>query len=147
MHSNRSWLVSLSVGGLLLALSACGESGPPKSVVKGTITNAGKVIPIKITESKSGEFLRVWLKEANPGKLTDSYNAIIKFEDGTFTIPGGDGRGVPAGKYKVFIEWNDNFPMGKDLLKGRFSEANSKILRDIPPPNGVLNIDVSKPEG
>jgi hypothetical protein len=37
--------------------------------------------------------------------------------------------------------------MGKDLLKGRFSEANSKIVRDMPPPEGVLNIDVSKPEG
>src|ERR1017187_5818760 len=125
-------LTQFMLGGFLLALAACGESGPPKTVIKGVISDGGKVIPVKVNESKSGQWLRVWLKDAT-GK-GDIYEANIKFEDGTFSIAGGDGRGVPAGKYKVFVEWNEKFPMGKDLLKGNFGEANSKIVRDMPPP-------------
>jgi hypothetical protein len=122
----------------------CGDSGPPKTVIKGVLSDGGKVIPVKVTESKSGQWLRLWLRDAS-GK-GDVYDANIKFDDGTFVIAGGDGRGVPAGKYKVFVQWNEKYPMGKDLLNDKFSETNSKIIRDLPG-DGVLNIDVSKPEG
>src|SRR5207249_3620602 len=107
---------------------SCGESGPPKTVIKGKISDANKVLPVKVSENKSGQLLRIWLKEASASKAGESYNARINLEDGTFIIEGGDGRGVPAGKYKVFVEWNEKFPMGKDLLKDKFNEANSKII-------------------
>ena len=101
---------------------------------------------VKESETKSGGRLRVWLRSAEAGKVGDTYEAKIDYADGTFTIV-GDGRGVPEGKYKVYVEWKDVFPTGKDLLKDKFSETNSKIVRDIPPPDGMLTIDVSKPEG
>jgi hypothetical protein len=148
MRFTRFWAFYAILWTPFLAFSGCSESGPPKQIVKGKISDAGKVIVVKETESKAGGRLRVWLKSADAGKASgDAWVANVNYADGTFTIAGGDGRGMPAGKYKVFVEWKDDYPMGKDLLKEKFSETNSKIVRNIPPPDDMLIIDVSKPEG
>ncbi|MBI1831607.1 MAG: hypothetical protein HYR84_09180 [Planctomycetes bacterium] len=147
LASARSTLVILAASGFL-AFAGCSESGPPKFVIKGKISKKGEVIPVKETESKAGGRLRVWLKPADGEKISDVWEAKVNYADGTFILAGGDGRGVPQGKYKVCVEWKDDFPMGKDLLNKQFSETNTKIIREIPPPNdGELIIDVSKPEG
>ena len=57
-----------------------------------------------------------------------------------------DGNGIEAGKYKVCIVWQDEFPQGKDKLDGKFDEKSSKIFRKVPE-DGDITIDVSRPEG
>ncbi|MCS7044859.1 MAG: hypothetical protein NZO58_00735 [Gemmataceae bacterium] len=131
----------------LFVLAGCGDSGPPKSVVKGRLTEGGKPLQVKTTETGAGELLMLWLQHVEPGKSAEKYYAQRINEDGSFELKGGDNRGVPQGRYKVCIVWWEKGPGTKDLLKGKFDEKNSKIVRDIPPPGGELAIDLSNPEG
>ena len=130
-----------------LSCVGCGGGGPPKHVIKGKITNGGNPMLVKIDPAtKAGGNLRISLFNEDVSKRTDVYTAVIDYDTGAFTLNGGDGRGIPAGKYKICVEWYDQYP-GPDKLNERFSEENSKIIREIPPPDGALNIDVSKSEG
>lgn len=146
MAISRSWSITIGMSCLFVVLLGCGSSGPPRHLVKGKISDAGKVVSAKENESKSGGKLRVWLVSQEAGKSTDIFEAFFPSDDGSFTI-GSDGKGIPAGKYKVCVELRDPFPMGKDKFEGKFSEGKSKIIRDVPPPDGQLTIDVSKSEG
>ncbi|MBI2806809.1 MAG: hypothetical protein HYX68_17660 [Planctomycetes bacterium] len=119
-------------------LTGCG--GVPKSVVTGRITNKGEPIPVKPMVGK----LKVWFILQDVPPPVDPKYANVK-DDGSFDVT-DSGNGIVAGKYKICIQWYDNFPQGPDKLKERFSEKNSKIFRKIPD-DGVLNIDVSRPEG
>lgn len=131
----------------MTVIAGC-DSGPPRFVVKGKISNKGQVIPVKVTESQAGGRLRVYLKSAEDAANTEVWEARVNYADGSFVIAGSDGRGVPKGKYKVCVEWKDKFPLGKDLLNKKFSEENTKIIRDVPLPEGTeLIIDVSKAQG
>jgi hypothetical protein len=71
--------------------------------------------------------------------------AIVK-PDGTFSVPGPSGRGIPAGKYRVEITWQDPFPMGADKLEGKFGKENSPVLVDIPSREDI-DIDVASVTG
>jgi hypothetical protein len=137
--------IGLLVAGII-ALAGCGggSGGTPKHVVKGKISNGGSILEVKQLPSKAGGNLKLWLIDTDQSKILDVYDADIDFATGAFVIGGGDGRGIPPGKYKVCVEWKDDYPGGPDKLKGRFSEENSKLVREIPPPSGELIIDVSK---
>lgn len=133
---------SFCVASLLLAtclVLGCGGGGPPQYVVKGRVTNGGEVIPVKPMVGR----LRVWFVLQEPSKPYDVKEAAVNPADGTFVVKGADGRGIPPGKYQVCIEWKDDFPLGPDKLDGKFNEANSRILRDIPAAEDII-LDVAK---
>src|SRR5262245_11180906 len=65
--------------------------------------------------------------------------------DGTFSLSGSKGGGLKPGKYRIVILHLDP-STGKDLLKGAFNEANSKITRDINGDQEIV-IDLAKPTG
>ncbi len=128
--------------GLWLCLAiGCGQSGPPRQVIKGKVTKAGEVMKVKEQVGR----LRLWLVPQDV-KGADLIEATVIAADGTFEVKGPDGRGIIAGKYRICLEWKDDFPFGKDKLEGKFSEANSKIIRDLPG-SGDIILDVGKPEG
>ncbi len=127
----------------ILFLAGCGDGGPPRQVIKGKVSKGGEVMKVKEQVGR----LRVFFLRQDDQGPADPREATVNFADGAFEVKGPDGRGIPAGKYKICVEWKDDFsPFGKDKLAGKFNEANSKILRDIPG-SGDIVIDVSKPEG
>lgn len=134
----RYWKVGL----LALLVVGCGDSGPPRQVIKGKVTKGGEVMKVKPMVGK----LHVWLINQDPSQSRNPIDAIVTEADGSFEVKGPDKRGIPAGKYKFCLEWKDDFPFGKDKLEGKFNEANSKIIRDLPG-SGDLSLDVSKPGG
>jgi hypothetical protein len=126
-----------------LLLAGCTPSGPTHYDVTGRITNKGEPLKAKEINGQKVGRVRVWLVKADaPPPLTE-YDAVVQ-PDGNFTITG---PGAPeAGKYKVCVTWQDDYPLGPDKLKGKFNQQNSKIVRDIPSKEPI-NIDVSRPEG
>lgn len=126
--------------GVFLAVG-CGQSGPPRQVIKGKVAKAGEVMKVKEQVGR----LRLWLVPLD-SKGADITDAVVNAAEGTFEVKGPDGRGIPPGKYKFCLEWKDDFPFGKDKLEGKFNEANSKIIRDLPGTGDIL-LDVGKPEG
>lgn len=122
-----------------LFVAGCGESGPPKTIVKGRLTNKGEPMPVKPMVGK----LRLWLlpQDTTPA---DPKEAVIE-PDGNFEVK-GLGTGIPAGKYKVCVTWQDDFPMGPDKLGKKFDAEHSKIYRTVPD-DGDIVIDVARPQG
>ena len=91
-----------------------------------------------------------------------AYMAVFKSEDGTFTVTGPDGQGIPPGKYRVSVtqeltrdaidKINENvqrnqklFDRDTDVLKGQFG-AKSPIVLEIKDSTEVT-IDLDKPTG
>jgi hypothetical protein len=66
--------------------------------------------------------------------------------DGTFKLGGGDGKGIPPGKYRVVVTHIDPFT-SKDVLKGMFSEGNSRVTREVKGPDEEIVIDLAKRGG
>jgi hypothetical protein len=106
---------------LFLAVGlSTGCSGGGGSKVNGKIVKGGQ----PFTLSDKGVFVLVFVNEAeNPPKM---YNATTK-PDGTFTVIGADGKGIPPGKYKVQVQAMDPYPQ-KDLLGGKFAPAEKSPL-------------------
>ncbi len=140
---NRRAVSLTSFGFLLTALcvSGCSLGGPPKHVVKGQVTFKGQPMAVKPMVGK----LRLWLVQQDVPPPVDPKFAIVQ-DDGNFVVNGGDGSGIPAGKYKVCVVWQDDFPKGPDKLEGKFDEKSSKIYRKVPD-DGDITLDVSRPEG
>jgi hypothetical protein len=124
---------------LLSLLTGCSE---PMAEVTGKVHKSGQ--PLAVTESPSaaGGRLMVLFHALDQGKAVDGpFGAIVK-SNGTFTVPGASGRGIPPGKYRVEVKWQDPFPMGKDKLDGKFGPENSPVIVEVPGQKEI-DIDVS----
>lgn len=73
------------------------------------------------------------------------YSAVVH-EDGSFTVPGPKGKGLPPGKYRITLQHLDPRTQ-QDVLKHRFSPASSRITREVTNPEAELVFDVGKPTG
>jgi hypothetical protein len=86
----------------------------------------------------------------------EPFSAALDPETGTFEVPGPDGRGIPAGKYRVAVSLRQRtappnssgkkFDRDKDLLQDRFNDKASPIIREITTKSD-LTIDLEKPTG
>jgi hypothetical protein len=90
----------------------------------------------------------------------EPFPADIRPDDGTFRVPGREGRGIPPGKYRVTVYLRQReapanapsrpggakFDRDKDLLGGRFDATKSPIVREITD-STALTIDLDKPTG
>jgi hypothetical protein len=127
---------------LLVLLSGCGSNSTPKYIVKGRITYKGEPIEVK---PMVGRLRVLFLQEEVPPPV-DPKHASVK-RDGTFEVRGGaDNAGIVAGKYKICVIWQDDFPRGPDKLDNQFDKENSRIYRRVPE-DGEIVIDVGRPEG
>lgn len=144
MRATRRF-VPLSGGIVLLALIAtgCGSGGPTKLDVKGKVLYRGKPMAIKEIEGQRVGRVRVWFVQQDVPPPVEPREATVE-PDGSFAFQ-PDER-PPAGKYRICVTWQDDYPTGTDRLNGKFEEANSPIIRVIPS-DSPIEIDVGKPGG
>jgi hypothetical protein len=138
----------IAFAGLLVASGAllvagCTPAGPAKHDVTGRVTNKGEPMKVREVNGQKVGRLRVWLAKADAPPPVEEHDAVVE-PDGSFSIKGP--LGVPAGKYKVCVTWQDDYPTGADKLGGKFNQQNTKVVREIPSKEPI-NIDVSRPEG
>lgn len=122
------------VCGLLMTiwLSGCGGG---KASVTGTVTNKGKPLTVKPMVGRvQVTFIPVVAAGAPPA---DPQEAVVK-PDGSFTVPGTDGKGLAPGKYKIAVRQWDVFPQ-VDTLGGEYDAENTPFEREI---NGALHINL-----
>jgi len=127
----------LSFALLCACLAGCGGS---KHKVQGKIVKGGQPYGL----SEKGVFQLSFVPAE--GKTTQIYNATVNSKDGTFEIVGPDGKGIPAGKYKVQLVAMDPYgggASGTDKLKGKYA-PNSKDAPVVDIGSGELVIDVGK---
>ena len=128
---------------LCAVLGGCGDSSysmPDSVELKGKLTDGGEPLFVEGLENATGMILVGFhaIVDGKPGPETT--NAAVDAE-GSFEIP----QGIEAGEYLITVRQYEPYPQ-KDLLKGKFSPAKSKIRRTI---DGTepLDIDISNPEG
>src|SRR5262249_12093685 len=118
-----------------LALSGCGDG---KIRPRGQILRGGA--PFKVAD---GEYVRVVFHPIpeDGGRARNQYVAVYDRTDGTFRVVGADGRGLPAGKYRVAIEHERK---RKDLFNGAFDAENSPYIFEVSGSSGDIVIDLAK---
>jgi hypothetical protein len=75
------------------------------------------------------------------GTTYEQYPAVFN-KDGTFQVVGKDGKGMPAGKYRISLE---HLKKKKDLLKGAFAGGKSPIVREVTSSSQEIVIDLDHP--
>ena len=127
--------------GMILSLAGCAGS-QPRVEVKGMVHKNGQALPVQVLPSGAGGRVMVLFHSLDQSETPlDPYGAIVK-PDGTFSVPGVSGSGIPPGKYRVEITWQDTFPMGEDKLEEKFGKQNSPVIVDIPSHEDI-DIDVA----
>jgi hypothetical protein len=116
--------------GMIVSLAGCSQ--PLMVEVKGKVHRNGEPLPVKELPSAAGGRVMVRFHCLDQDKRDLGPQGAIVKPDGTFSVPGATGKGIPAGKYRVEITWQDPFPMGKDKLEGNFGKENSPVVLDIP---------------
>lgn len=133
---SRYWVFSITVL-LLCAGPGCG-GGDNKLKVTGKIVkgSVGFTVP-------DDEYVRVTFfpVTADGGPPKNTYAAEYSNRDGTFRALGGDGKGIPRGRYRVAVEHEKK---GGDALKGKFDGDRSPFEFDIDRNTTLLVIDLDK---
>lgn len=117
--------------GIILSLAGCSGSEPLVEV-RGKVHKNGQPLPVKELASGAGGRVMVRFHCLDQDKKDSSPQGAIVKADGTFSVAGATGTGIPPGKYRVEIKWQDPFPMGKDKLDGKFGKENSPVVVDVP---------------
>jgi hypothetical protein len=148
---------------LALAPVAAGCGPSPGVSAQGKVTKAGAKYAVPADQSLS---LTLYSSEPTkdggrtipPGQ---SYMALFKPEDATFTVPGPDGRGIPPGKYKVSVtqkfkreavdKKNEKLDRNKklfdrdtDTFNGQYLEQRSPFVFDVDGKT-EMTVDLDKP--
>jgi hypothetical protein len=156
---NRAIVVMSLCAPWSLVLVGCGGSSPAVAVTGKLIKNRAPYVPPN--DQRLGVTLiamEILRAEGKVGGNDEPYPAVVNPADGTFTVPGPDGRGVPPGKYRIAVvqKWKrEALPQSKpgdrnvfdrdtDLLKDRFSAADSPIIREFKA-SGDVTIDLDSP--
>jgi hypothetical protein len=166
MKCLRLLLAFVSLGMLVCVwIAGCGKNKLPDEgvvvLVTGKLTNGGTPLEAK-PPRQTVEV--IFAKDEGPGKRpnpNDVHTVQVK-PDGTFTMQGRYGKGIPPGKYRVGVrQWSYTPPpsggrmdpkvyrsaKGLDLLGGKYEENSSPIVREITDKDKTVEIDISKPEG
>jgi len=137
---------AIAIVGMSLPLfTGCGGGSGEKTVqTKGRVTNAGEMLDVERRDVGVGMvqviFTSVDESENNIGESSASKVLV----DGSFSVGGRSGSGLPPGRYRIGVEQWDPYPQ-IDKLKRKFSPTNSKIIRTID--GSPIELDVSRPEG
>ena len=143
-------------------ISGCGSSQGIS--VQGKLTKGGVKYEVPADQKLHLTFYLIEPSNeaGRPEAKGQTYMAAYKYEDGTFTVGGPEGQGIPPGKYRVSVtqqlkreavdKKNEKltkkqkmFERDTDMLDGKFGD-NSPILREIKD-STELAIDLDKPTG
>ena len=163
----RVFFVCALLGMVVCATIAGCSSGPkegPVVLVNGKLTNNGVPLEVKKATGPSpgGGVDIVFSEYTEGGKRPDPsrvFTASVD-ADGSFKLPGRFGRGIPIGKYRIGVhQWEPverkpgvmapkgSSPKGVDLLKGKFEDNTSPIVRELAEKDRTIEIDLAKPSG
>lgn len=130
------FLVAAAV--VALVASGCG-GGPPVQKAKGQILVNGKNYRVGARE----QLLVIFYPDVESPNTT--YPAEVQ-PDGSYETIGMEGRGIPAGKYRVGI--TSPRGGGKVPIPPEFGSPSSPIVREIIQGQDILEpIDIMKPAG
>jgi hypothetical protein len=136
---NSRQLVFVAIIAVLgpLFVVGCGSSDG-KLNITGKILKGGT--PMTVPEE---EYVRVTFfpVTADNGPPKNTYAATFERRRGTFRAEGGDGKGIPPGKYRVAVE---HVKKGGDSLKGAFDGDRSPLIFDIDRQTKPLVLDLDK---
>jgi hypothetical protein len=143
------------------ALAGCGSSN--RVQVQGVLLRGGS--PLRPPEGASNQVVFVAMEvKGDSGKsigANEPFAAVVNEEDGTFEVPGPDGRGIPPGKYRVSVtqkyrtkhtvekpKMRGAAPIDRDtdLLGDRYGPTSSPIVVEVTTPE-KLTIDLDRPTG
>ncbi len=129
-----------------LALAGCGGGGERLTTVKGKVLSGGRPVVIPDYE-EGGSCLQVEFfsldESGKPAQNKPTYGSLVK-EDGSFTVTDAEGKGVPAGKYRVAVRRLGETPEGRgDVWGGTFDADKSPFHVEIPSPGEVV-IDLAQ---
>lgn len=120
--------------GLLLVavavLPGC-SSAPVKAT--GKVVKGGQPAPL----SDKGMYQITLISDSDASKTFP----VEAKQDGTFTVTGPTGNGVPPGKYKVAIQAMDPYDKRVDKFGNRFTADKTTLTVEIPG-SGELVVDV-----
>ena len=123
----------LAVGMLLgLVASGCGHG---RFVAKGRVIKGGEPYQPAEGESLLISFAPV---DSPVSSNADSYAAHYDPTDGTFEVVGKDGKGLPAGKYRVGIQL---MKKKEDLLGGQLTAYKSPLVFDVTGKQVVIDLN------
>jgi hypothetical protein len=151
----------LLIAGVML-ISGCG--GSSNAVwVKGKLLKGGARYAPPEGHLVSVTFVAMEIQDraGKTLKSNEPFEADYKDEDGSFTVPGQEGRGIPPGKYRIAVTQKmlrEAFEAAKpkakpgqkpitretDFLDDRFGQSTSPIVREIKGPSDLV-IDMDKP--
>ena len=123
---------------LLLLIAGC---MPGRIVLaKGKITNAGKTV---LVDRNSNGVLLTFHQVGDPSKM---YSANFSPVDDAFYVYGPDGKGIPAGKYKVVVTiTGPKLTAEQNTLNQRFNSLEkSPIEVEVVNAETPIDIDLSK---
>jgi hypothetical protein len=140
---------------LALGLAGCGSSSTIQ--VTGTLLRGGAAF-VPPSDQRLGVTFHAMEVVGESGKSLmagEPIPALVKPDDGTFTVPGTDGYGIPPGKYRIVVvlkmkrdstpkDTKKPFDRDADVLKDRFSPEHSPIVRTLTS-SCNLTIDLDNP--
>jgi hypothetical protein len=133
------WLATL----LCLTVLGCSGSTDKAHTVKGRIVDNGAAWSASGANLQPGDpGIRVeFCPLDESGAIRDAYGAIINTQDGTFTVPGPNNKGLPEGKYRIAVHIG---AFGQpDKLKGALNRDKSTLTYQVPS-SGEVVIDIGK---
>jgi hypothetical protein len=147
----------------LVATTGCGGRGNNVWVTGKLLKGGEKYVPPK-DQHVNVTFVGLEVRDESGKPLPsgEPYWAELDQANGTFSVPGPDGQGIPPGKYRVAVTQKlervafDKAPKSKDtkkridrdadLLKDKFGVTTSPIVREFTKSTD-LEIDLDKPSG
>ena len=137
----RLSLVSMLVLVFTFGAAGCGSKEPKLLKAKGQVVKDGEDFAPDVDD---GEGLQVCFipiaDDLSPPK--NWYAAKVDQSTGHFVASGGEGKGMPPGKYRVMVELKKN---RKDLLKGQFDADNSPYIFEVDDDSEPMIVDIAKP--
>ncbi|MFO0925588.1 MAG: hypothetical protein U0736_00925 [Gemmataceae bacterium] len=135
---------ALAVGTVaVILLTGCPSGGPKNVPIKGKLVDNGQPVKAAAKLPPGDPGMRVEFITVKGGVAGEPYGASVNAGEGTFTVPGPKGKGIPPGQYKVSVHVG---AFGApDALKGAFIPEKTPLTVDIPDKPAVnVTVDVGK---
>ncbi len=138
-----SWVVAC------VAVAGCG--GQKLVTVTGEVVEGGQPVVLDVYEEGASCLEVDFCPLDEAGNLVSDPDAPSQStyckEDGSFVVEGYDGKGIPAGKYRVAVRRLGQTPNGPgDVWQGKFERDKSPFVVDVPSDDDIV-IDIAKAGG